>query len=60
MKEIDLATWDRKEIFEFFSTIDYPFFSNAMQIDVTKVKDFSKEKSLSFYQIGRASCRERE
>lgn len=51
MKEIDITTWNRKEIYEMFSKLDYPFYSVTIPIDVTKVKTISKNKGISFYHL---------
>ena len=44
MKVIDQNTWDRKEIFDLFSAADYPFYSITIPVDMTKVKEVSKNK----------------
>lgn len=49
MKIINKNEWNRKEIFEMFSKLDYPFYSVTIPIDVTNVKRISKDKGLSFY-----------
>lgn len=51
MKVIDQNTWDRKEIFDLFSAADYPFYSITIPVDVTKVKEVSKNKGISFYYL---------
>ena len=51
MKVIDQNTWDRKEIFDLFSAADYPFYSITILVDVTKVKEVSKNKGISFYYL---------
>lgn len=49
MKEIDIETWPRKEHFEFFSRIAYPFYSLTVDIDVSAFHKFVKRNQLSFY-----------
>ncbi len=49
MKEIDMANWSRKEIFEFFSHTSKPFFSVTFRQDVSPVHRFAKANGLSFY-----------
>lgn len=49
MKQIDLATWPRREIFELFSACDHPFYSVTFELDVTNLKRYTKENGLSFY-----------
>lgn len=51
MKQIDLATWNRREIFEMFSNVDYPFYSITIPVDVTLVKEFSRKNKVSFYYL---------
>lgn len=41
--------WPRYEIFKFFSGMPDPFFSVTFTVDVTKVKQVSKSRGLSFY-----------
>lgn len=38
MKEIKLENYKRKEIFEHFSTVDYPFYFVTIPIYITNVK----------------------
>ena len=49
MKEIDINSWPRKEIFDFFSATEKPFFSLSFRMDVSPVRRFAKERGLSFY-----------
>lgn len=49
MEAIDKAIWARRDIYEMFSKIDYPFYSVTIPIDVTNVKSISKSKGISFY-----------
>lgn len=49
MKKIDIESWDRKDIYRSFLSVDKPFSSFTVPIDVTKLKKFTKEKGLSFY-----------
>lgn len=51
MKKIDMSSWTRKEIYDHFSMLDYPFYCITMPIDVTKVKKISKINHLSFYHL---------
>lgn len=48
-EKIDIKNWERKEIYEMFSNVSYPFYSITTEIDVTKIKRLSKEKNISFY-----------
>lgn len=49
MKRIDLETWDRREIFDFFSPLSDPFYSVCFRLDVTELRRYCREKGLSFY-----------
>ncbi len=49
MKEIDMAAWPRKEVFDFFSHTDKPFYSVSFRVDVAPARRFAKARGLSFY-----------
>ena len=49
MKEIDLNTWERKDIFNLYYQYNIPQISLCTPIEVTKVYKFAKSKGLSFY-----------
>ena len=38
-KYLDLATWPRREVFQFFLDFDKPYFNVCLQLDVTKLVD---------------------
>lgn len=50
-KAIDYASWPRREMYEFFSAADQPFYNVAFRLDVTRAYNFAKEHSLSFYMV---------
>jgi chloramphenicol O-acetyltransferase type A len=49
MKYIDLENWKRKEHFAFFNRMDYPQYNICLNLDVTKFKQFTKQRDLPFY-----------
>ncbi len=49
MKEIDYESWPRREQFEFFSTLSNPFYSISFELDVTKLREYTKREGASFY-----------
>lgn len=49
MHYLDLATWKRKEHFEFFNAFDEPFYGITVDVDCTAVYNSSKENGQSFY-----------
>lgn len=51
MQILDKETWPRKEIYEFFSRIDYPFYSVTLPLDVTNIRAFARAQGLSFYHL---------
>lgn len=51
MKRLDLDSWSRKDIFNLFSKVDYPFYSVTIPVEVTNVKRVAKEEGLSFYYL---------
>jgi len=48
-REIDIATWERKELFDFFSHVSNPYYMVTFRQDVTKVYHYAKKKQISFY-----------
>lgn len=49
MKVIDMDSWPRREIFDFFSGMRQPFYSVTYRQDVTPAYRYAREKGLSFY-----------
>lgn len=49
IRDIDMNTWPRREIFDFFSPISNPFYSVTFTLDVTNLYRCVKERELSFY-----------
>lgn len=49
MKAIDMASWPRRQHFEFFSKVSQPFYSLTFTLDVTALYDHAKARGLSFY-----------
>lgn len=48
-KYIDINTWNRKEHFLFFKTMDDPFFVITADVDFTSVYKKAKESKVSFF-----------
>ena len=48
-KNIDINTWERKEIFEFYKDYEQPFFNITANIDVTNLYKYSKKNNYSFF-----------
>ena len=49
MKSVDIAAWDRKEIYDLFSACDHQFYSVSFELDVTNLYAHTHESGLSFY-----------
>ena len=49
IRDIDMSTWPRREIYDFFSPISNPFYSVTFALDVTNLYRYVKERELSFY-----------
>ncbi|SHI01781.1 chloramphenicol O-acetyltransferase type A [Sporobacter termitidis DSM 10068] len=49
MKTIDMDTWDRKEHFAHFRTMDYPQYDICAPVDISKFLKFVKGGGLPFY-----------
>lgn len=48
-KEINIETWKRKALFEFYKDFDDPFFNITANLDVTALYHFCKENQLSLF-----------
>ena len=48
-RKIDPTTWPRKQVFDFFSGVSNPFYMVTFRLDVTKLKDYTKQRDISFY-----------
>ena len=46
---IDLATWPRREHFEFFSTFEEPFFGLVSEVDCTLARDEARRLGVPFF-----------
>lgn len=51
MEIIDRKTWERREAYAFFSQVDYPFYAVTIPVEVTRVKEASRSRGLSFYHL---------
>lgn len=48
MKGINIDTWNRKEHFNFFRNIPYPLYNICFDISVTRLREYAKDRQLSF------------
>lgn len=46
---IDKNTWPRREVYDFFAPMDWPFYSLTFPVDVTPLRHYAKKRGLSFY-----------
>jgi len=49
MNSLNIANWDRREIYDFFSGISNPFYSITFRQDVTRLREYTKKNEISFY-----------
>lgn len=49
--EIDLRNYPRRQHFEYFSSLQYPYVGVTNQVDVTELVRFCKERKYSFYLL---------
>lgn len=49
MKRIDMDSWERREIYRFFSPLSDPFYAVSFRLDVTGLYDYCKSRELSFF-----------
>lgn len=48
-EKIDITTWKRKELFDFFGQVSNPFYMITFRQDVTNLYRYVKKNGLSFY-----------
>lgn len=56
IKKIDIATWERKEVFEFFSGFSDPYFGLTAPVDVTKMMKHAKKEGKSVFALYLHAC----
>ena len=56
MEVLNQDAWARRESYEMFSRMEYPFYSVTIPVDVTKVKEVSKKRGVSFYLLMVWTC----
>ncbi len=56
MHYLDIATWNRKQHFNFFNTFADPYFSVASAVDVTSAYAFAKKNEKSFFAVYLHAC----
>ena len=49
MKRIEINTWERREIYEFFRPVSNPFYTTSFPLDVTALYTYKKAHGISFY-----------
>lgn len=49
MENIDLELWPRREHFQFFSGLSFPFYNVTTTLDVTRLRAYVKAHNLSLY-----------
>jgi chloramphenicol O-acetyltransferase type A len=49
MKKIDVATWERKQVFNFYEHMDVPMYNMTFELDVTRFYRYVKANNQSFY-----------
>lgn len=46
---LDIETWHRRRLFQFFKDYDNPFFNICAELNVTPLKEFAHAQNLSFF-----------
>jgi len=49
MKKIDIENWKRRKHFEFYKGYDFPLFSVSVNLEITELVPYVKERHLSFF-----------
>lgn len=53
---IDLGTWVRREMFDFFKTFEQPFFNICATVDVQRLRSYCKQNGIRFNQACWFAC----
>lgn len=48
-EKIDLRSWERREIFDFFKDFEEPYYGITLDLDCTGAYDYAKGKGISFF-----------
>jgi len=48
-EKIDIRTWKRREIYEFFKDFNEPYFGITIELDCTEAYDYAKKRGISFF-----------
>ena len=48
-QKIDITSWNRRKIFEFFKDYEEPYYGITTDLDCTDAYDFAKKKGISFF-----------
>ena len=56
MRYLDLDNWNRKQHFEHFNKFADPYFSVVVDLDVTSVYQYSRDKEVSFFSLYLFAC----
>ena len=48
-KELDIANWNRRQLFEHYMTLLDPFFALTTEVDVTTTYQLAKDTNSSFF-----------
>ena len=46
---LDLSSWNRRDLYEFFKTFEQPFFNVCVMVEVTRLRDYCRQHKLSFF-----------
>lgn len=49
MKPVDFQSWPRRDHFQFFSGLAFPFYNVTSTLDVTNLRRYARDHGLSFY-----------
>ncbi len=51
MRKIDRTAWERREAYEHFSRVRWPFYSLTFDVDVTGACAYARARNVSFYGV---------
>ena len=50
-KTIDMDTWPRRDLYQLYGSMDYPYFNVCSNVDVTGIYNYARDRKLGFFQV---------
>ena len=51
IKTIDMSTWSRRDLYQLYGSLDYPYFNVCNNVDITGIYNYAIDRKLAFFQV---------